>query len=77
MLILKYPPKALQRTELEDRLRQLSLAFRSEEDPKLEEPVLIEGRISYTGTANIMAHLDELARELYFWQYCNCAPVDA
>ncbi len=77
MLILKYAVKTQETEELEERLRQLTLAHQVELAPEVKEPVLVEGRITFTGRQKINEHLDELARELYFWQYCNCAPVDA
>jgi hypothetical protein len=77
MLILKYPAKTRQTNELEERLQQLSLAHQTQIDPALTAPVLIEGKITIAGAGKINEHLDELARELYFWQYCSCARVDA
>lgn len=77
MLILKYPAETPLMKELESRLVQLSLAYRKETDKSLEEPVLIEGKVVISGDKKINEHLDELARELYFWQYCSCARVDA
>ena len=74
MLILKYPAKTLQTNELEERLRELSLAHRVEIDLELKELALIEGKITFTGAEKISEHLDELARELFLWQFCTCTP---
>lgn len=77
MLILKYPSETPLTKELEERLIQLSLAYRKETDENLEAPLLVEGKITRSGEKDINEHLDGLARELYFWQYCSCARVDA
>ena len=72
MLQFKYPVKSDAVTELEDRLQQLSLAFKSEMDAALEMPILIEGTTTISGLQNIVGHLDQLAGELYIWRHRNC-----
>ena len=72
MYVLKYPARNKALEELEDRLRQLSLASRTEEDKELEMPVLVEGKKMISGFDNILAHLNGIAGELYLWRYCTC-----
>ncbi len=72
MLLLKYPALTPATQALEERLAQLSLAFKTEHDPTLETPVLIEGNTTIAGIEYIAKHLDQLAGELHSWWYCNC-----
>jgi len=57
---------------LEERLGQMSLAFKTELNSDLKEIVLAEGQKEVIGFENINAHLDELKKELHNWYYCNC-----
>ena len=58
--------------ELEERLKELSLAYHSESQPELKELQLLDGKKQLQGFAAIQAHLDELSKELHQWYYCNC-----
>lgn len=72
MYILKFSKKNKEATQLEERLGQMSLAFKTELNSDLNEIVLAEGQKEVIGFKNINAHLDELNKELHNWYYCNC-----
>ena len=72
MYILKFAHRNPETTALEERLRQVSLGFKTEEVTELEAPQLYHGELLATGFEDIMAHLEELASELEHWYYCAC-----
>lgn len=72
MIILQYAEPNQQVLELEERLKELSLAFRSEVQPTLGQLRLIDGQQKISGFDAIQVHLDELSKELHQWYYCNC-----
>ena len=72
MIVLKFSKKDNRVNELEERLRQMSLAFKAEQVPGLQAVVLAEGQQKMEGHEAIHTHLDKLAGELHQWYYCNC-----
>ena len=72
MFIIKYENKDTQLMELEDRFRQLSLAFKMQQVDQVEETTLFDGAIQVVGYEAIHAHLDTLDGELRHWYYCGC-----
>ena len=73
MYELKYPKGDRQAKEIENRLGELSLAFKIKHlSPASKEIVLVEGQKEIVGPSAIHAHLNELKAELHHWYYCNC-----
>lgn len=72
MITLQYAERNAQVTELEERLKELSLAFQSEAKPQLQALQLVDGKKQLQGFPAIQTHLDELSKELHQWYYCNC-----
>ena len=72
MFILQFAQPDLQTAALEERLRHMSLAFKTEQVPGLQAVILAEGQQKIEGHEAIHAHLDKLAGELHQWHYCNC-----
>ena len=72
MFILKYAQKNAEVTEIEDRLKQMSLSFKLEKREDLSEIILEEDKTRFSGFKSINDHLDQLSGELNSWYYCNC-----
>ena len=72
MYILQYSKTDQQVNELEECLREMSLAFKTKQDPALEEPTLSNGDLHIHGFKEIKAYLDKLNGELHLWYFCNC-----
>ena len=73
MYILKYAHKDQETAEAEERLRSLSLGFRSEQQPELKEVTLFDdAKVIAQGLSAIQSHLDEVSGELPQWYFCNC-----
>lgn len=72
MITLQYAERNAQVTEIEERLKSLSLAFKSQSVPETVDLQLLDGTKQVQGLVEIQAHLDELSQELHQWYYCNC-----
>jgi hypothetical protein len=72
MFIIKYKSKDAKLEELEDRFRELSLAFKIEQVDQVEELTLFDGTLQVVGYEAIKSHLDQLSGELRHWYYCGC-----
>ncbi len=70
-MILRFDQYTQEVKEIEERLRQLSLAFTKEQaiDFTLQ---LKEGKDLIKGKVAIMNYLDQLQSELHTWYYCDC-----
>ncbi|MEZ4934450.1 MAG: hypothetical protein R2788_20275 [Saprospiraceae bacterium] len=64
MLQLKYPEKTTAIKEMEERLANLSLAFKSTIEAELENPVLYDGKIVVKTMELIKKHVDQLEIEI-------------
>lgn len=72
MYTLQYPTATAQFQQVEDRLRQLTLSFKTEQDSELDDIQLHDGSQLVQGFAQIQRHLDALQGELDQWYYCGC-----
>ena len=73
MYLLKYSEKDKAFTEVEERLYNLSLGFKSEYSPGLKTVTLFDDReMIAEGLHAIKAHLDQVSGELRQWYYCDC-----
>jgi len=58
--------------EIEDKLKELSLAFKKTQTSKQKSLVLIDGKNKIVGKKAILEHLRLLEGELNSWYYCDC-----
>jgi len=58
--------------EIEDKLKELSLAFKTAQTSKRQSPVLVDGKKEIVGQKAILEHLRLLESELNSWYYCDC-----
>lgn len=72
MMTLQYIEHNQQVVEVEERLKELSLAFQTQVQPQLAQLQLVDGEQQIEGFVAIQTHLDELSKELHQWYYCNC-----
>ena len=72
MITLKFATLSPEVIDLEESLKDLSLAFKMEEDKALYQPILEDGELTLKGEKAIKAHLDKLSGELKQWWYCDC-----
>lgn len=72
MFVLKFAEKNKEVQEVEDTLKQMSLAYSIEENEDLKEVILMEDETRFSGLEAINNHLDKLSGELNSWYYCNC-----
>lgn len=59
-------------TAVEDRLKDLSLAYVMVEDGTIDSPALVDGKKSYEGLEAMNEYIDLLDREKGQWYYCDC-----
>jgi len=71
-MILEYQVLSPAVQEIEDKLKELSLAFTKKQITKLKTPRLVDGREKISGHKAILDHLGTLAGELNSWYYCDC-----
>lgn len=71
-MTLKFAKPSVLVKELEENLRELSLAYKTEVDDTLDHPLLIDGDLTLEGGQAIKNHLDQLSGELKKWWYCDC-----
>jgi len=71
-MILKYKKNSPETSEIESKLKALSLAFKKEQYKSLKKPQLLDGKQEIIGKNAILEHLGEVEKELYSWYYCDC-----
>ncbi len=71
MFILKVPDTYSKKEELENRFLDMSLSFKTEIDPDLTHPVVLEGKKSFTGEEEINSLFAELNG--YYGEHYNCS----
>lgn len=60
-------------TELwRETLHSLVVTHATQQNRKLKEPILIEGRNEVIGTHAINAYMEDLKNDLQNWWYCGC-----
>lgn len=72
MFLLKFAEKNKEAKEVENRLKQLSLSFKSEVDESITSVVLEEDGTQFSGLESINNHLEKVSSELNSWYYCDC-----
>jgi len=72
MIRLKVNPEKPDQLQLQERLKELSLAHQLILSENLIEPELEEGDQSLTGIVSIHQHIDELEKVLSQWYDCRC-----
>ena len=58
--------------EIEDKLKELSLAFKKQQKKSSKSLVLIDGKTKIKGKKAILEHLLQIEGELNSWYYCDC-----
>ena len=58
--------------EIEDKLIELSLAFKKKQIATLKSLVLVDGQTKIMGRKAILEHLRLIEGELNSWYYCDC-----
>jgi hypothetical protein len=71
-MILQYKKSDKTTSEIESKLKSLTLAYKTEKDKNVESPILVDGKNRIKGKQQILAHLQALEGELHQWYYCNC-----
>jgi hypothetical protein len=69
---LVYKEKTAKIESVEDKLKNLSLAFKLVESENADLPSLVDGKKSYIGFYKMEQYIDQLDREKGQWYYCNC-----
>ena len=69
---LVYKEKTLKIDAIEERLKNLSLAFKLVESENADLPSLVDGKKSYIGYYKMDQFIDLLDREKEKWYYCDC-----
>lgn len=72
MYTLEYSIQNHQVEEIIDRLKQMTLAYKTVQSDTAKEVTLNESQTSIVGFTKINAYLDELGKELHQWYYCSC-----
>jgi len=60
------------RSEVEERLQNLALAYRKEEKEQLEGQIALQDDKEYVGKEAVMSKLEDLEQEMKTWWYCAC-----
>ena len=69
-LVYKFKTEKIE--AIEDRLRNLSLAFRLVHNTNADLPALVDGKKSYIGHYKMSKYIDLLSSEKEKWYYCDC-----
>ena len=67
-----YKEKTAKIKTVEDRLKNLSLAFKLIDSKNDDPPSLADGKKSYIGYFKMNKYIDKLDREKDQWYYCDC-----
>lgn len=71
-MILEFQKKDKDSKEIEERLKELSLAYKTIDNQDSTEIILIDSSEKVIGKEAILEHLEKLSGELNQWYYCNC-----
>ncbi len=69
---LVYKIKTSKIKAIEDRLKNMSLAYKLVESKDADLPALVDGNKSYVGYYKMHQYVDLLDREKEKWYYCDC-----
>ena len=72
MITIKYSNYDQEVKDIEERLKDMSLAFKLKKEDELGTPVFEDVIIRVEGQEKIKAELDKLQEELKQWWYCSC-----
>ncbi len=72
MITIQYSDYDTSVQHIEERLKEMSLAFRLKQDDNIQRVVFEDGNIRLEGLEKIDPELDKLQSELKQWWYCNC-----
>ena len=69
---LHFSNKTKEIREIEDRIREMSLAYKIISKQDIIEPAIVDGSKKYLGIDIMNAYLDQLDQEKEQWYYCSC-----
>lgn len=72
MIFLKYPKKNELTETWEDKLKELAVGFKSEEDNTLKEALISEKGKDYSGDAAVSDFIIELEKFVNAWREPKC-----
>ncbi|MFK7903851.1 MAG: hypothetical protein AB8B69_01940 [Chitinophagales bacterium] len=71
-MILKYQKRTAEVLEIEEKLTELSLAYKTELQEDAIQPILFESGQNVEGKEAIFLRIEEIAGELHKWYYGSC-----
>jgi hypothetical protein len=69
---LHFSEKTVEITDIEDRIKKMSLAHKIIIKKEKVQPAIKDGSKVYLGIDNMNSYLDQLDQEKEQWYYCNC-----
>jgi hypothetical protein len=72
MITLKFAQPTNESQQIEERLKELSLAYKTETSISSKQVELTDGTTNVQGHEAIQNYLDQLSGELNQWYYCAC-----
>lgn len=72
MITLKFAQPTNESQQIEERLKELSLAYKTETNISSKQVELTDGITNVQGHEAIQNYLDQLSSELGQWYYCAC-----
>ena len=72
MITLKFAQLTNESQQIEERLKELSLAYQTVSNLSSKQVELADGITTVQGYEAIQNYLDQLSGELNQWYYCSC-----
>jgi hypothetical protein len=72
MITIHYSTKDQSLVRIEEKLKELSLAYQTKVDENVQQLTLKDGTETNEGEAAIQLYLEKLQGELDQWYYCAC-----
>lgn len=72
MITIHYQQKDQQLERIEEKLKSLTLAYKTQQDSAIQQPTLKDGLETIIGEPAIQTYLEQLEGELGQWYYGAC-----
>lgn len=72
MITIHYQTTDQRLSRIEEKLKSLALAYKTQQDAEVQEPTLKDGLETVKGDEAIETYLEQLEEELGQWYYCAC-----